>query len=244
MRNQKIVLLDGTGKDDEDLLPVLDMLMGELQRSGATVKTFPLRKLKLGSCIGCFGCWVKTPGICVEPDAGREIAQTMIQSDIVILFTPVTFGGYSSEIKKIQDRWIPLVLPDFEMVHGEVHHQPRYARYPRLVGIGVQRQPHNAEASLFKVLVGRNALNFHAPTYAAEVVLNTDTPEQVHQQLQTALVRNDALPTGKMVKSWMSATKAPPESVAVMDSPGRALLIIGSPKVKPLGGPSSLRGKG
>ena len=232
MRTQKIALLDGTSAGDNDLLPVLAMLMGELQRSGATVQTFPLRDLKLGSCIGCFGCWLKTPGVCLEPDAGRDIAQAVMQSDMTILFTPVTFGGYSSAIKNIQDRWIPLVLPDFGMYHGEVHHQPRYARYPRLVGIGVQRQPQDAEASLFKTLVGRNALNFHAPSYAAEVVVNTAAPEKVRQQLQAALARHDVLPTHQKVKLLLSATTAPRESVAVMERPGRALMIIGSPKVK------------
>ena len=82
------------------------------------------------------------------------------------------------------------------------------------------------------MLVGRTALNFHAPNYAAEVVVNTDAPAQLHQQLHAALVRNDVLPTSQVVKSLMSATTVPSESIAVMDRSGCALLIIGSPKVK------------
>ena len=94
MLNRKIVLLDGTSTSDEDLLPILEMLIQELDNSGATVQTFTLREIKMGSCIGCFGCWVNTPGICLEPDAGRDIARAVVQSDTTILFTPVTFGGY------------------------------------------------------------------------------------------------------------------------------------------------------
>lgn len=232
MVNQKVVLLDGRGAGDDDLIPVLDTLMDELQSSGATVQTFTLRDIKMGSCIGCFGCWLKTPGICVEPDAGRDIAQAVVQSDVTILLTPVTFGGYSSEIKKSQDRWIPLILPDFGIYHGEVHHQPRYAHYPRLVGIGVQRQSNDAEANLFRVLVGRNALNFHAPSYAAEVLLSTDTPDKMHQRLQTVLVRNDALPLGERITSLMPTTESAIMNVPAMAIPGRAMLIVGSPKVK------------
>ncbi len=232
MLNRKIVLLDGRGAGDEDLFPILDMLMNELHGSGAAVQTFSLREIKMGSCIGCLGCWLKTPGICLEPDAGRDIAQAVIQSDMSILFTPVTFGGYSSEIKKSQDRWLPLVLPDFGIYHGEVHHLPRYSHYPRLVGIGIQRQPNDAEANLFKVLVGRNALNFHAPTYAAEVVLSTDAPDKVRQQLQTLLVRNDKFPLGKAIASLMLTTESAIMNIPAMDTPGRALLIVGSPKVK------------
>ena len=227
MLNRKIVLLDGRGPGDEDLNPILDLLMNELHSGGATVQLFTLREIKMGSCIGCFGCWLETPGICLEPDAGRDIARAVVQSDTTILFSPVTFGGYSSEIKKIQDRWIPILLPDFGVYRGEVHHLPRYSQYPRLVGIGIQRQPHNEEANLFKVLVGRNAL-----TYAAEVILSTDDPDKLRQQLQTVLVRNDTFPGGKVVKLLMPTSETAIMPAPTMDGPGRALLIIGSPKVK------------
>lgn len=206
--------------------------MNELHSGGATVQLFTLREIKMGSCIGCFGCWLETPGICLEPDAGRDIARAVVQSDTTILFSLVTFGGYSSEIKKSQDRWIPILLPDFGVYRGEVRHLPRYSQYPRLVGIGIQRQPNNESANLFKVLVGRNALNFYAPTYAADVVLSTDDPDKVRQQLQTVLVRNDTFPGGKVVKSLMPTSEIAIMPAPTMDGPGRALLIIGSPKVK------------
>lgn len=232
MLNRKIVLLDGRGAGDEDLNPVLDMLMNELYSTGAAVQTFPLREIKMGSCIGCFGCWLKTPGICLEPDAGRDIARAVVQSDTTLLFSPVTFGGYSSEIKKIQERWLPILMPYVGVYHGEVYHMPRYEQYPRLVGIGIQRQPHNESANLFKVLVGRNALNFHAPTYAAEVILSTDDPDRVRQQLQAVLVRNDTFPGVKVATSLMQTAVTANVSAPTGDVPGRALLIVGSPKVK------------
>ncbi len=232
MLNRKIVLLDGTGAGDEDLLPILDILLNELRDSGAVVQNFTLREIKMGSCIGCFGCWLKTPGICLESDTGRDIAQAIVQSDTTILFSPVNFGGYSSEIKKIQDRWIPIIMPDIGVYRGEVRHLPRYSRYPRLVGIGIQRQPNKEEANLFKVLVGRNALNFHAPTYAAEVVLSKDDPDKVRQQMQTVLVRNDTFPGVKVATSLMQTAVTATVNAPTGDVPGRALLIVGSPKVK------------
>ena len=232
MLNRKIVLLDGRGAGDEDLSPMLDILMNELHGSGAAVQTFTLREIKMGSCIGCFGCWLETPGICLEPDAGRDIARAIVQSDTTILFSPVTFGGYSSEIKKIQDRWIPIIMPDVGVYHGEIHHLPRYEQYPRLVGIGIQRQPNNESANLFKVLVGRNALNFHAPTYAAEVILSTDDPDKVRQQLQAVLVRNDTFPGVKVATSLLQTAVTASVSAPPLDVPGRVLLIVGSPKVK------------
>jgi hypothetical protein len=64
------------------------------------------------------------------------------------------------------------------------------------------------------------------------VVLSTDTPDQVRQQLQTVLVRNDVVPVGEVVTALLPMTDTVSLKVPTLDTPGRALLIIGSPKVK------------
>jgi multimeric flavodoxin WrbA len=235
----KVVILDG--RCEEGPCPVLDVLLDELQDRGAGVQTFRLRDMKMGSCISCFNCWLKTPGICVEADEGRNIAQAVMHSDTTILLSPVTFGGYSSEIKKAQDRWIPLILPDFGIYHGEVHHKPRYKRYPRWIGIGIQNQPDEDEAHIFKVLVGRNALNFHAPSYAADVVLTSDSEVSLGEKIQRILEREDAFPLGMAITSLMPGAVAVDvpthdQELHAPDRPRRALLIVGSPKI---GSPST-----
>jgi multimeric flavodoxin WrbA len=113
MAGGKVIVLDGSRPGDEDLASLLAILIDELRHYGIEVQTYTLREVKLDHCIGCFGCWIETPGICVQADAGREIVQEIIRSEMTVLFTPVTFGGYSSELKKVVDRWIPLLLPDF-----------------------------------------------------------------------------------------------------------------------------------
>ena len=100
------------------------------------------------------------------------------------------------------------------------------------MGIGIQRQANEESAKLFKMLVGRNALNFYAPTYAADVVLSTDDPDKLRQQLQVILVRNDTFPVSKMVASLMPTRAIANVNTPTGDVPGRALLIVGSPKVK------------
>src|SRR5690606_3517069 len=104
---------------------------------GEKVQTWTLRDEKVAYCLGCFECWTKSPGICRIDDAGRAIAASIIAGDLVVYLTPVTFGGYSSALKKAVDRSICLVSPFFTQIDGEVHHQPRYDRYPALLGIGV-----------------------------------------------------------------------------------------------------------
>jgi multimeric flavodoxin WrbA len=231
MPGRNIVIVDGAASGDKDLSPILSVLSEVLKGDGARVETFPLREMKLAHCLGCFGCWVKTPGMCVEADAGREIAKAIIQSDVTVLFTPVTFGGYSPELKKMVDRFVQLASPYFQMDHGEVHHPPRYAHRPRLMMVGVQRHPNPHEAHIFKTLAGRNAINFHPPSFAAEAVLATDGVDALRRQFQALLTRSDALPFGEAAASLMPAPVALGTAVEPV-SARRALLIVGSPKTK------------
>jgi multimeric flavodoxin WrbA len=226
---RKIALLDGRRAGEEDLAPAYAVTSDLLKQAGAEVRTFPLHQLKLTHCIGCFACWLETPGLCRFRDAGREIAEAVMQCDTTILISPVSFGGYAPQLKLMVDRFLPTLLPYFGVYHGEVHHRPRYARYPRWVGIGVQRARDAEEAGLFKLLVARNAINFHAPSYAAEVVQSTDDRARLREALRSALDREDTFPWREPVRSMMPTGEPLPVG-GDAEAVRRALLIVGSPK--------------
>ena len=44
----------------------------------------------IGTCIGCFGCWNKTPGVCVIKDDMKEVLDKILWADIIIW----SFGLY------------------------------------------------------------------------------------------------------------------------------------------------------
>ena len=231
MSNKKVVILDGTGNGDDYLVSPFSVLTDVLDNADSDVQCYHLKEIKLAHCTGCFGCWIKTPGICVASDEGREIIQAIIQSDMTILFTPVTFGGYSSVLKIIVDRFIPLVLPFFGKYYGDIHHIPRYSSYPRFVGIGVQRHFSKAEAELFTALVGRNAINFHAPSFAADVFSNEEDNETLNKRLKSVISRSDPFPVDEDIvtffpKADMTSFDNKQEGVQ------NALLIVGSPKIE------------
>lgn len=77
-------------------------------------------------CIGCFGCWLKTPGTCVIRDGFENMGQRLSQVGELILISKSTFGSYSSAVKNVLDRSISYVLPFFEIRNGEMHHGERY----------------------------------------------------------------------------------------------------------------------
>jgi len=174
----EVVVLDGTRARDAASQVISDLLMLELGSSGCDVRSFLLRDLQIGDCRACFGCFVRTPGVCAINDAGRDVARAAVQADLVIYLTPVVFGGYSPELKKAVDRCVCNVSPFFMKVGGEVHHRPRYRRYPSLAGIGLLPQPDDEAGRILKALVERNAINFHSPACAASLVISSRGPDE------------------------------------------------------------------
>jgi len=170
-----------------------DALEALLRDEGWNLHRFLLRELEVGDCTGCFGCWVRTPGECVLLDGGRDVVRQVIRGDLVIFLTPVTFGGYSSLLKGAVDRLLPLGSPFFARIAGETHHRPRYARYPRLLGVGTLPEPDLEAESLFRTLVGRNALNLHCPGHGAGV-LAASGGEEPKAALRGLLTQAGALP--------------------------------------------------
>jgi len=185
---KRTLVLNGALAGDETLEPVEEALLRLLREERTEIRGYAMRDVPLAHCQGCFECWTTTPGLCkTEGDAGREIAAALIKSDLLVILTPVTFGGYSSEIKKAMDRIICLVLPFFRRVDGEVHHSRRYPRYPAVAAIGVLGAPDEEQARIFRSLVERNARNMDCPATAVSLLPAGAPPADVHDRLAADL---------------------------------------------------------
>ena len=190
----RALVLDGSRSGEAAAEAARGILVAELQQRGYTVDAPVLRDEEIHHCLGCFGCWVQTPGECLIDDPARGIAEAMVRADVAVFLSPVTFGGYSFHLKKALDRIICLVSPFFERAAGEVHHRPRYDRYPRVVGLGVLDREDAEAADIFTDLVARNAINLHAPASAAGVVTAADNPDEVRAAVRTLLARAEGSP--------------------------------------------------
>lgn len=144
--------------------PSLDRYVAELCETlsarGTTVRELRLRDLDLRDCVGCFGCWVKTPGACVVSDESHQVAAAVIASDFTLWAAPMKMGFPSALLKRTLDKSIPLVHPYFEVVNHESHHKPRYRRYPRF---GLLLEPevdtNDQDLRLTTELLTRTTLN-------------------------------------------------------------------------------------
>ena len=72
-----------------------------------------LRRQTIHPCIGCFGCWVKTPGKCVIHDGYEDTGIDMSKCGELILIGRCCYGGESPFVKMVQDRALSYIHPDF-----------------------------------------------------------------------------------------------------------------------------------
>lgn len=179
----KAVILNGVNKNSI----IYDSLIKELQARDYSIHSFYLPELEVSSCLGCFGCWIKTPGICVIDDFGRDILKTVVASDLIVYLSPVTFGGYSYHVKKAVDRLLPILLPHFTKIGGEIHHLHRYSKRPSSLVVGVLPCEDQESAEIFKTMAARNSLNWQPPAWTARVITENVSPDEVEKIVMDAL---------------------------------------------------------
>ncbi len=111
-------------------------------------------------CIGCFGCWVKTPGKCVIHDGYEGIGIDMGKCMELILISRCCYGSVSPFVKMVQDRAISYIHPDFVIRKGEMHHRRRYKNVIALSAHFYGENISDVEKETAKNLIGANADNY------------------------------------------------------------------------------------
>lgn len=219
----KTLILDGSHAGDPHVVSIIS----SLQKQITNAETITLREQKIGNCAGDFFCWVRSPGMCNTNDDNRMIAEKIMGSELVIYLTPVTFGGYSSELKRMVDHQIQNILPYFAKVNGEIHHQKRYKQYPNLLTIGWMDETNTQAEAIFRNLVQRNAINMYVRTLVCGIVTGQPAEADLDSQIDSWL---DAIARGSS-----SLTPALPHMVISLPDDTtvkRAVLLVGSPRTK------------
>jgi multimeric flavodoxin WrbA len=112
---RRILVHDLEQEDFEKQFPFLDE------------DTLVLSKEKsINHCIGCFGCWIKTPGTCVMKDDFQDLGKYANNEEELIVISKCVYGEYSPFVKNAVERCAMLsLLPFFEVRNNEAHHPQR-----------------------------------------------------------------------------------------------------------------------
>lgn len=172
-----LVLVDDGGKD----ILLRNQIIESLNRKlGDTYKKeyMYVENLDIKNCVGCFNCWVKTPGRCIIEDDNEKKNRLFIESDYIIAVSRISYGMYSSSFKVVFDRIIPNISPFFELIKGEMHHKKRYNKELNMFVIGYGTKLYKDERQTFKELFYRNMINFHCNNNEFLIIEETNKLDQ------------------------------------------------------------------
>ena len=131
----------------------LDMYK-QLTKTRQDIKHFCLENMRIEPCYACRGCEEKTYGRCVIRDDADLILPCLSRSETIVAFTPIVFGGYSFQMKRIVDKFSLIVGRHYNFQNGELVKE-KYMDVNYYV-IGIHDGVETEEIQTFKQLVMEN----------------------------------------------------------------------------------------
>lgn len=161
----KLLLLRGYQRKNGFTHRLTDLFVKGVRDSGADLVDRNLAVLDIKPCLGCYGCWVRSPGVCVIKDDMAGILQDILSADIVVCATPLNAFTVSSHLKNVLNRTLPLTQASFEQSPtGSVRNALRFPqRWPKKIAaivVGAFKGEENFAAVRSMFSLYANAMSF------------------------------------------------------------------------------------
>ena len=108
-----------------------DLFVRGLREAGATVTDVDLTSQNILPCLGCYHCWLITPGQCVHSDDMSALLERILDADVIVCATPLYYYSMSSSLKVFFERTLPLTQEGLQpsargMVRNNTRHPERW----------------------------------------------------------------------------------------------------------------------
>ena len=154
-----MVLIVNTTKDTG----ITQELQALIRNKGIEAQIVEAGDMKIGHCIGCNYCWLKTPGVCSIKDDYEEILKKIIKADQLWVISDTALGFIDHKGKNIFDRILPIATMYLKFKGDQMRHVARYKKRTD-VGLIVTGE---ADMDYLKKWTVRCALNFESESLGA-----------------------------------------------------------------------------
>jgi len=158
----KIIAFNGSPRAEQSTTNLMvSAFLAGADSAGAETEQIFLAHKKIGHCLGCFTCWLKTPGTCIQSDDMDGLIAKYFSADVVVFATPLYMDNVSGIMKNFMDRLLPTGDPHFEKDdNGEVRHVKGKKPDPKFVMISNSGFPEQSHFQVLKLLTQRLARNY------------------------------------------------------------------------------------
>ena len=100
----KVVAVNASPRSNGNCEVLVDQFLKGAKEAGCEVEKINLRNYKLSPCIGCEYCRTHNKE-CIYKDDAPMLIESIIDSDVFVLASPVYFGSLSAQMKIFIDRF-------------------------------------------------------------------------------------------------------------------------------------------
>lgn len=105
----QICILNGSPRLRGNTAELAKPFVEELTSGGAALTHYTLAQMNIASCKGCYHCQnVSGEYGCYQKDDMHAVADSIIQSDLIVLVTPIYTWFCTTELKAVLDRFYGL----------------------------------------------------------------------------------------------------------------------------------------
>jgi multimeric flavodoxin WrbA len=147
---------------------ILRKFLEGARRAGASTETVYLRDYQIKDCLGCFSCWLRDLGRCVQKDdMSAELFERYLAADLAVLATPVYHMTMNARMKRFIERTMPMLDP--LGLNEEGGHPYRFEKVPKVAVLSVCG---NWDQSMFEPL-SLTMRKLCGPDLVAEIYRNS-----------------------------------------------------------------------
>ncbi len=158
----KILAINGSPRgESSNTQTMLKAFLKGAAAKGAETEIVLLSEKTIHPCKGCFACWVKTPGECIQKDDMKEVLKKLWDCDLVIFASPLYVDCVSAQLKTFMDRMLPGILPNFVKIDGVWRHPLRFETSPKVGVLCNSGFPQMEHFQVVHHLFERVVLNMH-----------------------------------------------------------------------------------
>ncbi|MEJ2091001.1 MAG: flavodoxin family protein [Syntrophobacterales bacterium] len=187
---------------------ILQKFLEGARRAGASTETVYLREYKVNNCLGCFSCWLKDLGRCVQKDdMSEELFQRYLQADIAVLATPIYHMTMNGRMKTFIERTMPMVDPlGMNQAGG---HPYRFEKVPKVAVVSVcgfwEQSMFEALSLTMRLILGPELLA-EIYRHSSEALTVPELKSQVDKVLAaTAQAGEELVRDGKVKEETLAA---------------------------------------
>ncbi|MGB7568207.1 MAG: NAD(P)H-dependent oxidoreductase [Chitinivibrionales bacterium] len=124
----KLLMLRSNPRKNGYTQRLTDLFIKGSREAGADITDINLCDKDLKHCLGCYCCWIQTPGTCVLKDDIEGLFQQFLDADTIVFSSPLNAYSVNSHLKVFLDRTLALAQPGFVITSRG--HMGNLLRYP------------------------------------------------------------------------------------------------------------------